>query len=163
MIYVLHIPISLLVMALTGVLVALTEIAPGPGQVPAGVAMIGVVALTVGGTGAALVSVISGPAQHSDNWTLLPPETQGMRLAFRTAWPPAIAVIGASLPLLVARHLFEQGQAPEPGATAAAGGVLALFVLIAAWVRLREDIGLFLKAQMDLAIPPKDTTADAQS
>ncbi|MGI8664113.1 MAG: hypothetical protein ACR2LQ_13020 [Acidimicrobiales bacterium] len=162
-IHVRHLPIALVVMVATAALVAGAEAAPGPGQVPIAVAFIGAIALAMGGTGAALVSVISGPAQHSDAWTLLPPETQGMRLAFRTAWPPAVAIIGAAVPLLIARHFAQQGKSPEPGALAAVGGVSVLFVLIAGWVRFRDDIRAFFKAQIDLAIPPKDDTADAKA
>jgi hypothetical protein len=162
-IHVRHLPVALLVMVLTAVLVASAEVIPGPGAVPAAVAFIGAGALALGGAGAAAVSLISGPAQYSEAWTLLPPETQGMRLAFRSAWPPAIASLGAAVPLLVARHLVEQGTPPEAGTAAALGGVAALFVLIAGWVRMRDDIRAWFKTQMELAAPKKDTAADAQT
>ena len=62
---------------------------PGSGHVPLEVALIGLVPLTLGGLAGALVSVLSEPPSSSGSWSLAPPEAQGMRLAFRTAWPPA--------------------------------------------------------------------------
>jgi hypothetical protein len=157
-----HIPIAVLVLLVTAAAAALVEIVPGPGQVPGGVALTTVVPMALGGVGGALVSVLSGPTKHSDAWTLLPPEAQGMRLAFRTAWPPAIAVLGAT-PILVARNAAEHGNDAVRAASGLGGVALWVFILICGWVRMRERIGVWWTTQMDLAKPKRDETADAEA
>jgi len=73
-----------------------------------------------------------------------------MRLAFRTGWPPALAVIG-TLPVLAARTAA-RNNAPAPSAAIAAGtGVFLLFVLVCGWVRVRSRIHAWWRAQMELA------------
>jgi hypothetical protein len=121
-----------------------------------------VVPLALGGLGGALVSVLAGPISVSEGWSLAPPEAQGMRLAFRTAWPPGIAVIGAS-PVLLARAAAADGRAPVTGAQGLVLGVTILFGLICGWVRVRDDIAAWWKAQMELAQPNRDRTADADA
>ncbi|MEO7557185.1 MAG: hypothetical protein ABIV94_11345 [Acidimicrobiales bacterium] len=157
-----HIPIAVLVMTVTAALAAVLALVPGPGAVPTGVAFIAAVGLALGGAGGALLSVLSGATQHSDAWTLLPPEAQGMRLAFRSAWPPAVTCAGAGLPLLITRHLADRSKPPEGAAAAAVAGIAVLFAVIAGWVRMRDRIGVWWKAQMELVAPKKEA-ADAQA
>jgi hypothetical protein len=71
-----------------------------------------------------------------------------MRLAFRTAWPPALAVIG-TLPVLAARAAVDAGEPPTPAAVTPALAVAALFVLVCGWVRLREEIATWFSTQME--------------
>jgi hypothetical protein len=71
-----------------------------------------------------------------------------MRLAFRTAWPPALAVIG-TLPVLAARAAHDAGDPAAPATATAALGVAALFVVVCGWVRLRDEIGTWFETQME--------------
>jgi hypothetical protein len=161
-IHLLHVPMGVLTMLLAAAVGGVAAAVPGPGQLPAELAAMLVVPLALGGVGGALVSVLAGPVSMSEGWSLAPPEAQGMRLAFRTAWPPGIAVIGAS-PVLLARAAAADGRAPVTGAQGLVLGVTILFGLICGWVRVRDDIAAWWKAQMELAQPNRDRTADADA
>jgi hypothetical protein len=107
-----------------------------------------------------LVSVIAGAPSQGDSWSLLPPEVAGMRLAYRTAWPPALAVLGVA-PVLVARTVERHDVDPLTGALAAGAAVLVLFVLVCGWVRVRESIHTWWRTQMEAALPSRTTTSTA--
>ncbi len=159
-IHLLHIPVGVLAMLATAGVAGLAAGAPGPGQLPADLAAVLALPLAMGGLGGALVSVLAGPASMSEGWSLAPPEAQGMRLAFRTAWPPGIAIIGAA-PVLTARSAVESGRTAFAGAQPLVVVVGVLFTLVCGWVRVRDDVALWWKAQMDAAQPQRDRTADA--
>ena len=145
-----HVPMGVVAQALVAGIVVLVAAAPGSNALPASVAAVCAVPLALGAVAGGIVSVLSGPASTSGGWSLAPPEAQGMRLAFRTGWPPALAVIG-TLPVLAARSAFEAGD-PAPRAAANAGlGVAALFALVCGWVRVREEIGAWFSTQMENA------------
>jgi hypothetical protein len=123
---------------------------PASAAIPIGAACI--IPAALGGVGGAVVSVISGAPTNAggDGWSLLPPEVAGMRLAFRTGWPPALAIIGA-LPVLAARTAARNNVPAATAALAAGAGVLVLFVLVCGWVRVRAGIHAWWRAQMELA------------
>jgi hypothetical protein len=137
-------------MLLTGAAAAAVAGGPGPGHLPADLAAACLVPLALGGLGGALVSLLGGAASMSEGWSLAPPEAQGMRLAFRTAWPPAIAVIGAA-PVLAARSALDSGKAAVDGALPIVAAVVVLFALITAWVRVRDDIAAWFRDSMAMA------------
>lgn len=159
-IHVRHVPVSVFVMVLTAAVAGVVAGVGGSSAVPVAVAAVLVVPLALGGAGGALVSVLGGSTGFSETWSLAPPEAQGMRLAFRSAWPPALAVLGAA-PILAARAAVDRGNPGVPAAAAAAGAVLALFVLVCGWVRLRDRVGDWWKAQMKDAFPPSNRSTDA--
>lgn len=159
-IHLLHIPVGALGMLIAAVVAGVVAGAPGVGRLPADLVVQLVPPLIMGGLGGALVSVLAGPVSMSEGWSLAPPEAQGMRLAFRTAWPPGIGVLGAA-PVLLARSAFDQGRSAITGAQPMLLGVTVLFVLICGWVRVRDDMAEWWKAQMALAQPQRDRTADA--
>ena len=74
-----------------------------------------------------------------------------MRLAFRTAWPPAIAVLGV-LPVLLAPRRHRAGR---PGRERRRAGrpllVAVLFGCVCGWVRVRDEIGAWFREQMEQA------------
>jgi hypothetical protein len=80
-----------------------------------------------------------------------------MRLAFRTAWPLVVAVAGAA-PIVAARIAVDDGNPGAPAAAAAASGVLGLFLFVCAWVRVRDAIGVWWRAQMEQAFPQRSET-----
>ena len=73
-----------------------------------------------------------------------------MRLAFRTGWPPALAVIGRCRCSRPAPRPATTHRRPS-AALAAGTGVLVLFVLVCGWVRMRSRIHAWWRAQMELA------------
>jgi hypothetical protein len=89
-----------------------------------------------GAAGAIVSTAMSAPDPFKDG-QLLPPEVAGMKLAFRTAWPLIVAIIG-TLPVVAARRAFTTGNEPVPAAVQA--GIAALLVagFTAAWLRFRE-------------------------
>jgi hypothetical protein len=114
------------------------------------VAGLAFVPLALGGLAGALVSVLGGQAKVEGAWSLAPPEAQGMRLLFRTAWPPGLAVIGA-LPTLVARNALDKGDSAVAGGQPVAVLVIVVFVLVAGWVRVRDDIAAWWKQTSEAA------------
>lgn len=158
-IHLLHLPMGLLSMLVTAAVAGVAAGAPGPGRLPGALAAFLVVPLAMGGLGGALVSVLAGPVSMSEGWSLAPPEAQGIRLAVRTAWPPAVAVIGAA-PVLLARSAVADGRAAVAGAQPLVVASALLFGLICGWVRVRDDIAAWWKAQMELAQPRRDRTTD---
>lgn len=143
-----HVPTGVVGQLLVAAVAMGVAVAPGGGHVPAAVAAVGLVPLAVGGLGGALVSVLSGPPTMSGSWSLAAPEAQGMRLAFRTAWPPGIAIIGV-LPVLFARNAVEHGRTGTSGAVPFAVLATMVFVVVCGWVRVRDDIGTWWSEQME--------------
>jgi hypothetical protein len=141
-----HVPVCALVLLLTASVAAVMAAVdlPGTTAVPIGVAAAAAAPLALGGIAGALVSVLGGPVTVNDNWALAPPEAQGMRLAFRSAWPPGIAVLGA-LPVLAARAAVDDGGSGPAAAAAVAAAVASLFVLVCGWVRVRDKIAAWWK------------------
>jgi hypothetical protein len=154
-----HIPVGGVTMSATAALAGLTAAAPGPAHLPAGLAALLVLSLALGGLGGALVSVLASPMSVSEGWSLAPPEAQGLRLMIRTAWPPLIAVLGAS-PVVLARAASEDGRPELAGAQPMLAAVVLLFALICGWVRVRDDIAVWWKSQMAMAQPQRDRTTD---
>jgi hypothetical protein len=151
--YVRHIPVAVLVLVGVAALAGVAAALPGPGQVPAGVAAIVAVAAAFGAAGGALVSLIGGEVTvQGESWNLLPPEVAGMRLAVRSALPPFIAIAG-TLPVLAARAAQRNGQPPVGAAAAAAAAVGLLFALVTGWVRVRDQLHEWWRAQMKQAFP----------
>ena len=103
-----------------------------------------------GGLGGALVSVLASPMNISGGWSLAPPEAQGMQVAFRTAWPPAIAILGTT-PVLFAQRAAQRGDPLVEGAARIVPVVILVFGLICAWVRVRDEIGVWWQSQMEMA------------
>jgi hypothetical protein len=90
-------------------------------------------------------------SSSSGAWSLAPPEAAGMRIAFRTAWPPALAIAG-TVPLLAARSVFRKGTGDVVAAAQGAGGIMiAVLILVGGWLRYREDIKAWWRRQADLA------------
>lgn len=152
-----HLPVCVLVMALTGGIAAVAAAVPGPGQVPVGVAAVLVIPFAMGGVGGAVVSVLASKESGSEAWTMAPVEAQGMRVAFRAVWPPAIAVLG-SAPVLAARVAVEDGNPGPAAAASAAFGVAVLFALVCGWVRVRDRIAEWWRSSMEQANGNRSTT-----
>lgn len=98
----------------------------------------------IAGTMGATISILrdgepGAAAETTAESMMIPPEAVGMRLLYRTAWPPAVAAIGF-VPVLSARRAFDRGLDPVAGALSTAILVLVLCAGVAAWVRYRDDL-----------------------
>ena len=147
-----HVPVAVLTMLLVSIVAAVVGVLAGPAKAAIPIAAACVIPAALGAVAGAIVSVVGGApgAAGGDAWSLLPPEVAGIRLAFRTGWPPALAVLG-SLPVLAARTAARNNAPAAPAALAAGAGVLILFALVCAWVRMRSRIHAWWKAQMEVA------------
>jgi hypothetical protein len=102
------------------------------------------------GLAGAAISVIQGaPSAFSSTDSMLPPEMAGARAVFRLVWPPAVAIAGL-LPLLAGRHAGA-GRSPVTAVAALEPPVLILAVLVAVWVRYRDDLHAWWRRTMDEA------------
>jgi hypothetical protein len=88
------------------------------------------------GAGAA-VSVVTGVPQPAKDGQILPPEVAGMKIAFRTAFPVILSVLGV-LPVLIGYRVADSGDAPVAAAAIVAAFLSVPVVLTVAWVRFRE-------------------------
>jgi hypothetical protein len=147
-----HVPVAVLTMLLVSIVAAITGVLAGPSTAAIPIAAASVIPAALGAVAGAIVSVVAGApnAGGGDAWSLLPPEVAGMRLAFRTGWPPALAVIG-TLPVLAARTAARNAAPAASAALAAGAGVLILFGLVCGWLRMRGRIHAWWRAQMELA------------
>jgi hypothetical protein len=66
-----------------------------------------------------------------------------------------MAILGVA-PVLAARAAARNNVEPAPAALAAGPGVLIGFVLVCGWVRERERIHAWWRAQMDAAMPSRN-------
>ncbi|MEY2431144.1 MAG: hypothetical protein QOC92_869, partial [Acidimicrobiaceae bacterium] len=160
-----HIPIAVAAMLLVCLVAFVAAVAAGPSLAAVEIAAACVLPAALGAVGGAVISVVAGaPSQGGggDTWSLMPPEVAGMRIVYRTGWPPAMAIIGI-VPVLAARTAARNGVPAAPIALLAGAGVLALFVIVCGWVRERERMHAWWRRQMDAAMPPRkeeDVIAD---
>lgn len=145
-----HVPVGVLVMVLTAAVAVGVAVIPGPAAVPVDVALLAGLPLALGGLSGALVSVLGGTASVEGAWSLAPPEAQGMRLLFRTAWPPALAVLGA-VPIHFAARALAEGDPVLAGEQPLVVLTIGVFVLVAGWVRVRDDLAEWFRSSMDAA------------
>ncbi|MBK5223787.1 MAG: hypothetical protein JJE52_13145 [Acidimicrobiia bacterium] len=151
-----HLVVGAVVMVVASVLVAVVASVPGPGALPFDVAAALVASIALAGLGGAVISVLGGEVNLAGNWMTTPPEAQGMRIAFRTAWPPGVAVLGAA-PVLLARAAVDRGAEALPGAAPGVIGIVVLFGAIALWVRVRDQVASSLKASFEQASAQRTT------
>jgi hypothetical protein len=143
-----HVPavvgILLLVAAVAGAVGVLVD----PSTEAVAVAGVAVVPAALGAAMAGVVSTIKGAPDPFENQMLLPPEAAGPRLAFRTALPPALAVLGL-LPVLLGRVAADRGRSPAAGASDVVIFVVITFALVCGWLRSRDDFRKRMHEQME--------------
>jgi len=149
-----HVPVAIVTMVLVCAVGYAAALVAGPSKDAALIGAVCIVPAALGAVAGALVSVVAGaPSQASGGtWSVMPPEVAGMRLVYRTAFPPALAIIG-TLPVLAARAAARaRPPVPAPSGAAAAGaGVAVVFFLVCGWVRMRGRIHAWWGAQMELS------------
>ncbi len=152
-----HLAVSVAVMVVLGAVTGAISALPGGGAVPAPVAAAVALSAGLAAVAGAAVSVLMGaPSQvRVDQVSMITPEFAGMRTVMRTAWPPALAVIG-TLPVLVARIVSHRHKLPasaSSGAITVLVPVLSLCVLVGGWVRFREPIHAWWRQLVESASP----------
>ena len=119
-----------------------------PGTTSLQVGAIAILPMAFAGLAGAVVSAVMGaPAASDEISAMLPPEFAGMKNLVRAAWPPAIAVLGV-VPIVAARASVNSGNPSGPPETSVAIVAVAVALLVAAWVRYRDDIHEWWKASM---------------
>ncbi|MBK9179812.1 MAG: hypothetical protein IPM45_09645 [Acidimicrobiales bacterium] len=148
-----HLPAAGVVAVLVGGVAAGAAALAGPPAMAVAACAAASVTGALAGVAGGAASVVMGapePSSGSETAGLVPPEVAGLKIAARTAWPPAMAVVGC-LPLLATRVAEEKGYpAFRPTATACVGVVL-LVSITAAWVRFREPARAWFRRQMEEA------------
>ena len=156
-----HIPVAVVAMVLVCLVAFVAAVVAGPSNAAIEIGAACVLPAALGAVGGAVISVVGGAPSHGgggDTWSLMPPEVAGMRLVYRTGWPPAMAIIGI-VPVLAARTAARHGAPAAPVALASGGVVLVLFVIVCGWVRERERVHAWWRAQMDAAMPSRSDEA----
>lgn len=101
----------------------------------------------LGGVAGAVINAVKGAPDQLGEATeglFMPPEVSGMTTVIRAVWPPAVSVIGG-IPIVVALSATRNNLDPFSQAARASTGVLLLLLLVAGWVRKRDDIRAFFK------------------
>ena len=108
--------------------------------------LLGIPAL-LGGVAGATINSVKGapdPVGGANEGLALPPEMSGMGTVIRSAWPPAVSILGC-LPVLALRHGVETNIDVLGNTLRAAGGVVIMVVLVAGWVRQRDAIHAYFR------------------
>jgi hypothetical protein len=157
-VYLGHLPVVVLVSLALAAAAAAVAVLVDPVEGAWPVALACIVPAGLAAAAGATVNVLMGapdPAGGGGSagaWALAPPEAAGMRMMYRLAFPPALAVLGV-LPLLLARSAVEGGRPPAEAAMDGLPPALLVFTLVAGWVRFRDDIKRWWASQMDQALP----------
>lgn len=154
--YVRHLPITVIVSMATGLGAAGVAAAPIGSDIPIGPAAIAGLSLGLLAACGAVVSVVQGAPEPVDQLSMVTPEIAGVRTVYRTAFPPALAVAG-TLPLLAARASVRGIEEPPPIPAAINVAVLltGVAVLVGGWVRFRDEIKAFMAQAADNMSPTK--------
>jgi len=135
--------------------VAAVLVDPVPGAWP--VALACVPAAGLGAASGAVVNLVMGAVSPagtaSSAWNLAPPEAAGVRLVYRTAWPPALSVGGAAA-VLAAREAIADGGSGPGAALLVGAGLVVVTGLVAVWLRFRDDAKAWWAEQVQAARPP---------
>lgn len=106
-----------------------------------GIVLVTAVVAPLAGVAGAAISVLrdgEGPGAQAIDQLMFPPEAVGMRLLYRMALPPAVAVAGFA-PVLTARRAVTAGTDPVAAATATGLVVAILAGAVVLWVRYHDD------------------------
>jgi hypothetical protein len=158
-----HLPVAAVVMLKIAIVAAIAAVVVDPSLDAVKLAAICVVPAALAGGAGAVISVLMGAPEPSDNWQLVPPEVQGARTAFRTVWPPLVAVLG-TLPVVFARIASENGGNPYEAAVTSGFFVVILAGLVGGWVQQRSAIKAWwrnMQEMQGMGATPATATAAA--
>ncbi len=155
-----HLPVSAVVAVVVGLVAAGTAAALSRVTTTTEVLFIAAVPMALAGCAGATVSVLMGAPKPFDDFALASPEFAGMRTILRTIWPPLLACAGM-VPIVLAYNASNHHHNPVAAGRASAPGlVVALFALVAGWVRSRADIKAWWKQTSEAAMNPSKAAAN---
>lgn len=148
-------PVVLGMSAVVGLVAGGVAAAPIGAQVPVGPALVaGLLAGLLAGCGA-VVSTVQGAPDAVDLLAVATPEIAGVKTVVRTAWPPAMAIVGV-VPLLLARAADRSIDGDPLGAVLlGAIPLVVVVVLVGGWVRFHDAIHEWIKNALEQASPTK--------
>lgn len=146
-VHLLHLPMGVVVLVLTGLVGWGVAIALEPSTDTAAVGAVIVISAAVCGAAAAGLSTVSGPIEQSGAWSMVPPEVSGLRNVVRLGFPPAVAVLGV-LPVLPAVRGPEEA-APVANAAVAAIAAAVVAAVVMAWIASRDAVLAQARAAME--------------
>ena len=155
-VFVLHLPVLFVVSVVVALIGAGVAAAPIGSSVPVGPALFTALMAGVLAASGAAGSVIQGAPDPVDTLSMVTPEIAGTRTVIRTALPPAIAILGVT-PLLAARASELGAQDPPPlnAAMTLALPLAIVVVLVAGYVRFRDEIRQFMADASENMSPTK--------
>jgi hypothetical protein len=134
-----HLAEPVVVMVVVGLVALVTAYAVDPAPEVLGVGLPLLLPAALAAVCGGAITVVSDAAPDTIPEVMVQPEVAGPRLLFRTAWPPAVAVIG-TVPLLAARAADGSGDDAARAVVLTAVPVVLLCMLVVGWVRFRADI-----------------------
>ena len=151
-----HLPIAIVVTIGAGLLAGALAALPFGAQVPLAPALIAGASGGLLAACGAVVTIVQGAPGPVDTLSMTTPEIAGMRTVYRTAFPPALAVLGL-VPLLAARAAERGISDPPPASAATTTAFILTFIaiLVAGWVRFRDDIHRTMAEAAEQASPSK--------
>jgi hypothetical protein len=146
-----HLPVSVaLMIPLAAIGVAVAALAGASGD-ELTVLALAILPLALASTAGAVISVLMGAPKPVSEMALATPEIAGAKIAFRTIWPPLVAVLG-TVPVWLGRQASEAGDDPVPVVLLMTAIVLTVAINTAAWVHRREAIHLWWEQTKDAAM-----------
>jgi hypothetical protein len=144
-----HLPVAIALGLAASVVGVAAALAIHPHLDQALIAVVCAVPAALGAVAGGAVSTLGGEVSTGgEAWALAAPEAAGMGLVLHTALPPALA-IGGTLPVLAARSAEASGRPPLEAAGSVAMAVVLVFVMVAAWVRVRHEIKGWMDSQAE--------------
>jgi hypothetical protein len=144
--------VPVLVMTAVGFVGCAAALASGEADLVLRVGLPAVVPAALVATCGAAVSVVRG-SLHTGISDVLQPELAGTRQIFAAVTPPGLAVLGGA-PILVARHVVDDGVSPLRGALAGCTIPLAASLLALVYLRFRERTRAWWNRNLELAAHP---------
>lgn len=166
-----HLPAAGVAALVVGAVAAGAAATVGPPAVAIAACATAAMSGAIAGLAAGVGSVVMGAPEPDTSGTeaLMPPEVAGLKVAVRTAWPPALAVVGC-LPLLATRVSVDAGDPAFQPTSSAVIGVLFLVTLVVAYVRYRGPLKEWwaqasaeARQQSGLGGRPEDTRKEGAS
>ena len=119
-----------------------------PSMTAVEVAAVALVPAALGAAASGLVSTVKGAPDPNEDQALLPPEAAGPRLAIRTALAARAGGRRARARAGWAGPRSRTGGRRSQGTADAVFVVIAVFALVCAWVRYREEMRRSMQEQM---------------
>jgi hypothetical protein len=147
-----HLAAPVLVMLCVGLVAWAAALITAPEAITLEVGAVMLLPTALMGMAGAVVSVVmsipSEAAAEPLDAQVLMPEMAGARVVMRSAFPPALAVLGCT-PIAAAREWLADGLSPAAGAASVAVFLIIPIGLVVAYVRFREPAKVWWRAALE--------------